>query len=134
MPFKDFIKPNPDALGIAASLLCAAHCILLPVLFTSLPLLGIELLKNVLLEFATILVSMSIGAWVLWRGYRHGHIRGWMVGCFIAGLGLVTAGNFVEITIEEALLKFTGAALIITVHTINWRQHKRHKIRNTHQS
>ncbi|PUZ22915.1 MerC domain-containing protein [Chitinophaga parva] len=125
MPFKDFLKPNPDALGIAASLLCAAHCILLPVLFTSLPLLGVELLRNPLLELATIVLSMGIGVWVLWRGYRQGHIRRWMVAGFIAGLTLVTAGNFMDTTIAEALLKFSGATLIVTVHAINWRQHRR---------
>lgn len=126
MPLKDFLKPNPDVLGIAASLLCAVHCILLPVLFTSLPLLGVELLKNPLLESATIALSMGIGAWVLWRGYRQGHIRRRMAAGFIAGLALVTAGNFMDSTIAEALLKFAGATFIVTMHAINWRQHKRH--------
>lgn len=132
MSFKDFLKPNADALGIAASVLCAVHCILLPVLFTSLPLLGVELLKNALLESATIALSMGIGVWVLWRSYRHGHISRWMVAGFITGLALVTTGNFMETTLAEALFKFAGATLIVTVHAINWRQHKRHCTTHKH--
>jgi len=39
-------KLNLDKVGIGASLLCAIHCALLPVLFTTLPLMGVELLKS----------------------------------------------------------------------------------------
>ncbi|HEY0272161.1 MAG TPA: MerC domain-containing protein [Chitinophaga sp.] len=125
MQTRSFFKINPDAVGIGASLVCAVHCIVLPILFTSLPLFGVEVLENMYLEAATILVSMSVGVWVLWRSYRHGHITGFLVFCFIVGLGLVIAGNFMHTTTGEVLLKFAGAAVIITVHAINWRQHKR---------
>jgi len=42
-------KLDLDKVGIGASLLCAIHCALLPVLFTTLPLLGVDnWLKNLL--------------------------------------------------------------------------------------
>ena len=40
------LKINWDALGITASLACAIHCALLPLFFTSLPILGINIIEN----------------------------------------------------------------------------------------
>ena len=44
--FKMIQKLNLDKVGMGASLLCGIHCALLPVLFTTLPLIGAELLKS----------------------------------------------------------------------------------------
>ena len=39
-------KINYDALGIAASVACAIHCAVLPLVITSLPILGINIINN----------------------------------------------------------------------------------------
>jgi hypothetical protein len=110
-----------DAIGIGASLACAIHCVLLPVIFTTVTLFGIEILENPYLEVLTLLVSMSVGGWAIWRGYSKHHHQKQLVIYFFIGLILMTAGNFVAYMPAEMVLKIIGAVLIITAHVRNWR-------------
>ena len=66
-------KLNLDKVGIGASLLCAIHCALLPVLFTTLPLMGVELLENEQVELGFILFSLVVGCFALYNGYKKHH-------------------------------------------------------------
>ena len=45
------IKLNWDALGIVTSIACAIHCALLPVLMSTLPVFGINIIDNVFFEW-----------------------------------------------------------------------------------
>ncbi|MBW8683120.1 MerC domain-containing protein [Chitinophaga rhizophila] len=110
-----------DAIGIGASLACAIHCILLPVIFTTLTLFDIDILENVYLEVLTVFVSMSIGGWAIWRGYKRLHGQKSVLFYFAAGLLLMIAGNFIHGSVIEMGLKFGGAALLITAHIKNWK-------------
>ncbi len=122
MQVKSNYRSRWDVIGIGASLACALHCVLLPVVFTTLPLFGIELLENIYLEIATILVSVSAGGWALWKGYRkiHHHIS--IVLLFLVGLVLMISGNFFSSESLHMSAKLIGAVLIITAHIRNWRQ------------
>lgn len=64
---------NWDALGISASLACAIHCALLPLLLQSLPVFGFELVNNHTFEYFMIALSFAIGAYSFWHGYRKHH-------------------------------------------------------------
>lgn len=110
-----------DVLGISASLACAIHCVLLPIIFTTVPLFGIEILENPYLEVITLLVSMTAGGWAIWRGYTRLHHRKSLLIYFLAGLALLITGSFCSSTPVEMGLKLTGAAFIITAHIRNWR-------------
>ncbi|TSA43005.1 MAG: MerC domain-containing protein [Chitinophagaceae bacterium] len=48
------IRLNWDAMGIATSVLCAIHCALLPVIMSSLPIFGINIVHNVFFEWGMI--------------------------------------------------------------------------------
>jgi MerC mercury resistance protein len=56
-----FRKINLDALGVTASILCAIHCAILPLVLASLPILGINILHNPLFEYGMIGVAFAIG-------------------------------------------------------------------------
>ena len=56
------LKINYDALGIAASVACAIHCALLPLVLTSLPVLGINIINNTWFEVFMILLAAAIGS------------------------------------------------------------------------
>lgn len=122
MQVKSNYRSRWDVIGIGASLACALHCVLLPVVFTTLPLFGIELLENIYLEIATILVSMSAGGWALWKGYRQVHHHFSIVLLFLVGLVFMISGNFFSTESLHMFAKLIGAALIITAHIRNWRQ------------
>lgn len=67
------MKINLDGLGIAASLLCAIHCAILPLLFTSLPLLGLDIIQNKNFEYGMIALAFVIGSYALFHGFRKHH-------------------------------------------------------------
>lgn len=119
-----------DAIGIGASLACAIHCVLLPIIFTTVTLFGIEILENPYFEVLTLLVSMSVGGWAIWRGYRKHHHQKNLIILFLTGLILMIAGNFVEYMPAEMGLKIIGAILIITAHVKNWRACKHCEVCN----
>lgn len=64
-------KINWDALGIATSVACAIHCAILPVLISTLPFFGINLLHNAFFEWGMIALACLIGSFAL----RHGYIK-----------------------------------------------------------
>ena len=64
---------NWDALGIAASLACAIHCAILPLLLTSLPIFGLNIIDNTGFEYFMIFLAFMIGSYSLWHGYRKHH-------------------------------------------------------------
>ncbi len=64
---------NWDALGITTSLACAIHCALLPLILTSLPIFGIEIIDNPVFEVGMVALAFSIGIYSLYHGYKKHH-------------------------------------------------------------
>ncbi|SKA19041.1 MerC domain-containing protein [Sediminibacterium ginsengisoli] len=114
-----------DKAGIWASLICSIHCVLLPFLLSALPVLGIEILHNHVLEAVTIAVSFFAGGWAIRRGYLHYHRNTRVVLFFACGILLLFIANFTKTQLSEAGLKFAGALLLITAHIHNRRQCKK---------
>ena len=116
---------NWDAIGISASLACAIHCALLPLFFSSLPLLGINILHNYQFEFGMILVSFAIGAYSLYHGYKKHHHSYKPIILFSVGIAIMFSRMvFREI---ELYLLFPAAILIIYAHVNN---HMRCRVHN----
>ena len=67
------IKLNWDALGIVTSVACAIHCAILPLLITSLPVFGINIVDNKLFEWGMIALAFVVGAYALVHGYMVHH-------------------------------------------------------------
>jgi len=115
------LKLNLDKVGIGASLLCAIHCALLPVLFTTLPLMGVELLENEQVELGFILFSLVVGCFALYNGYKKHHHKKLPLLLFITGISLLFFANFFLEGGTETIVKMAGAAVIVCAHIINWR-------------
>lgn len=108
-----------DKISIGASLACTIHCVLLPIAFGTLPLLGIELLENIVLELITIAISALLGGWAIYRGYYHFHRSKLVIILFITGIAAMAAGNFTDTAAIEITFKLTGAIALITAHLYN---------------
>ena len=120
-----FKNCNWDALGITTSIACAIHCALLPLFFSSLPLLGINILHNYQFEFGMILVSFAIGAYSLYHGYKKHHHSYKPIILFSVGIAIMFSRMvFREI---ELYLLFPAAILIIYAHVNN---HMRCRVHN----
>jgi hypothetical protein len=116
---------NWDAIGISASLACAIHCALLPLFFSSLPLLGINILHNYQFEFGMILFSFAIGAYSLYHGYKKHHHSFKPIILFSIGIAIMFS-RMVFRNIELYLL-LPAAVLIIYAHINN---HMRCRVHN----
>ncbi|MGX5817924.1 MerC domain-containing protein [Chitinophaga lutea] len=123
-----FSKWNADALGIGASLLCAVHCALLPLLTTALPLLGIGLLEHEGWEFGLLGFSFLMGYLALFRGYQRRHRHPLPLVLFTVGFAGLLIGHFFSTESSEPFIITAGAALIIWAHWRNLRQARHCKV------
>lgn len=112
-------KFNWDALGITASVACAIHCAVLPLLLTSLPVLGFDLIQNSFFEYFMIALAFAVGAYALGHGFRRHHQRFLPLAVFSAGIALLLAKQ-VWHSIHLWLL-IPAVMAIVTAHYLNYR-------------
>ena len=124
------IKMNWDGFGIATSLACAIHCAVLPLLATSLPLFGINIIHNLFFEWGMIALAFVVGVYSLMHGYIKHHHSFIPVLIFMIGfLLLVTKQFFHE---YESFLLIPAVILIIGAHYQNYRLCHRSKCSSPH--
>jgi hypothetical protein len=128
-PFPPYLRAmnfriNWDALGVATSLACAIHCAILPLILTSLPVLGINIIDNEGFEYFMIFLAFAIGVFALWHGYKKHHHSFLPLGIFGAGILLLLAKQLWH----EYQLWFLPIAvlLIIAAHLMNYRHCRVH--------
>lgn len=113
------MKINWDGLGITASVACAIHCAVLPLLFTSMPLLGVDIIHNKGFEYGMIALAFVIGVYALRHGYqRHHHSA--------APVALLSAG-FIFLILKEILpnhqtwMVIPALVFIVSAHYYNYK-------------
>lgn len=113
------IRINYDALGIAASLACAIHCALLPLILTSLPLFGTNIINNAAFEYGMIALALVVGVYSLWHGFKRHHHRYSPLLLFGSGMALL----FLKQIFHQYQLYFLIPAVvsIVMAHIINYR-------------
>jgi hypothetical protein len=113
-------KINYDALGIAASVACAIHCAVLPLVMSSLPILGINIINNFWFEIFMIVLAMVIGLHSLTHGFKKHHHRLLPIIVFVIGISLL----LVKQILHQYQIWFLVPAviLIVAAHYINYRQ------------
>lgn len=77
---------NWDALGIATSVACAIHCAILPLVLSSLPIFGMNIIDNTGFEYLMIMLALAIGIFSLWHGYKRHHHSIIPISIFIIGI------------------------------------------------
>ena len=124
------IKYNWDALGIATSLACAVHCVLLPLVLTSLPLFGVNIIHNATFEWGMIGLAFVIGSYALIHGYIKHHRSYKPISIFAAGFFfLVLKQLFHQV---ETWLLIPAVILIISAHYYNYRLCNKSKCSSPH--
>jgi len=127
-------KVKWDAISISSSLICAVHCVALPILFSSISFLGIEWLENPMVEATTIFVSMFIGGWAMYQGFKKHHQNLFILILFFIGLCCMIAPIFSKNDIPEMGYKLLGGFFLITAHIKNWIACKKCELCNTDKS
>jgi uncharacterized membrane protein len=113
------LRINYDALGIAASVACAIHCAILPLLLTSLPFFGINIINNTNFEFFMIFLALIIGLYSLLHGYKKHHHKILPVTLFSMGISLLFLKQFFHTYFLIFLIP--AVILIVSAHWLNYR-------------
>ena len=125
-------KLNWDALGIATSIACAIHCALLPLMLTTLPIFGINIIHNLFFEWVMIILAFAVGAYSLFHGYIKHHRSFTAIIIFCIGFIFLVLKQFV-VGFEIALLIF-AVIFIISAHFHNYKLCHRSKCSSPHHS
>ena len=118
-PYKMNIKINWDAFGIATSIACAIHCALLPIIVSSLPIFGINIIHNLVFEWGMIALAFVVGSYSLFHGYIKHHRTSTPVMIFTAGFIFLVLKQFFAGC--EYLFLSIAVILIISAHFYNYR-------------
>ncbi|AYL94165.1 MerC domain-containing protein [Mucilaginibacter celer] len=114
------LSPRLDNIGITASTLCAIHCAVVPLIFTSLPLIGLGFLADAWVEWGMIVFALAIGVYSIGLSYRTHH-RILPLLMLITGFGLILAGHAFSVFVKEWLVVPAGGLLIASAHFVNYR-------------
>jgi hypothetical protein len=110
-----------DSIGMTASILCAVHCALVPLLITSLPLLGLGFLANPWVEWSMIIFALLIGVYAIGFSYLRSHHRILPMILLIGGFMIIIAGHLYITSWREAFIVPFGGLLIATAHFFNYK-------------
>lgn len=115
---------NWDAIGISASIACAIHCAVLPLFFSVLPLFGINIIHNMAFEAGMIMLTLAIGVYALYHGYRRHH-HSW-IPLMLFGGGIVLLVLRLFFVHYELWLLIPAVVLIVLAHLQNYRSCRVH--------
>ena len=123
-------KLNWDALGIGTSVACAIHCAVLPILVTTLPVFGINIIHNLFFEWGMITLAFVVGSYSLFHGFVKHHRSFTPILIFSAGFICLVLKQFL-VEAQYTLLIF-AVLLIISAHYYNYRLCHRSKCSSPH--
>ena len=112
------LQVNWDALGIATSVVCAVHCAVLPLVLTSLPLFGINIIHNNFFEAGMITLAFMIGSLALYHGFKRHHHR--VLPLLIFSMGFIFLVLKQILIAYEVWLLAPAVAFILCAHFLNF--------------
>lgn len=112
------LRINWDFLGIATSLGCAIHCAILPLVLSSLPLFGINIIHNSVFEWGMIALAFVVGCISLVHGYLKHHRSFVPITVFLTGFIFLILKQFFPA--EEYYFLTTAVLLIVGAHLLNY--------------
>ena len=120
----DHPPPIIDGIAASASLLCLAHCLAVPMLAASLPVLGLFVACSVPFHAGLLALALPLGVWALSRGRRLAGPTPLVFG--VAGFSLMGAALLIADPFEQGLT-IAGVTLVGIAHWRNWQAGKRDK-------
>jgi hypothetical protein len=119
-----------DKFSIGLSMLCAIHCMLLPLLLVALPSLGALQLDNEAFHIWMLIAVIPTSIYALTLGckkHKRYRLIIWGVAGLIFMILAVTLGHEVTGDIGEKLLTLLGATLVVIAHLGNFNRCRQHK-------
>ena len=113
---------NWDKFGIGATVLCAIHCLALPLILPFLAAMKLGFVSTPAFEGIMVILAISIGLYSVGSGYLKSH-RQWYP-LLILGLGILIllASNATGLDHDiEHIMIAIGSLGIVVAHLLNWR-------------
>ena len=112
-------KINWDAFGIATSVACAIHCAVLPLVLSSLPLFGINIIENQGFELLMIGLAFVVGVYSLYHGRKKHHHSYTPLLIFAFGIVLMVVKSISQS--HTLWLLIPAVTAVITAHFLNYK-------------
>lgn len=125
-------KINWDGLGIFTSVACAIHCALLPLLVSSLPLFGVNIIHNAAFEWTMIGLAFLVGSYSLFHGYKKHHRNQVPILLFSIGFVFLLTKQFFHD--YETWFLIPAVIFIVTAHWRNYLLCQRSKCSSPHHT
>jgi len=109
-----------DRIGIAATSLCALHCILLPILLPALPLLGLSFMADHTWEHVFLIMTAVLGTIALFFGFKRYHRRLYPFYLLYLGVAIYWMKHDFSESLEPLFI-ILGAGLIVSSHFVNMK-------------
>jgi carbon starvation protein CstA len=119
-----------DKFAISLSMLCAIHCLLLPLLLVALPSFGALKLQNEAFHFWMLAAVIPTSIYALTIGckkHQRYRLLSWGISGLILMLMAVFFGHDIAGKSGEKILTLLGAILVIIAHWGNFRRCQQHK-------
>ncbi len=126
--FNNFMSAriNWDFFGMITSIACAIHCAILPLIITSLPIVGINIINNSPFEWLMIGIAFIIGSIAILHGYRSHHKSLTPFYLFSAGFIFLVIKQFFHD--QEFLFLAPAIIFILYAHFLNYRYCRQPKV------
>jgi hypothetical protein len=110
-----------DNIGMTASTLCAIHCAIVPLVFTSLPLVGLGFLANPWVEWGMIILAFIIGVSSISLSYSRVHRKLLPLMLLVLGFMIIIAGHLFITGWIEGIIVPLGGFTIAAAHFVNYK-------------
>jgi hypothetical protein len=117
---KNFFNLHLDSLGFSASLICAIHCAVVPVLLTVSTWGGLQLLNDPSIELSILCVSTLLALLSILPSYLRIHRKLNAIVFVCMGFILIGLGRLEVSKVWEILFTTVGAMLVAIAHYLNW--------------
>ena len=118
---KNFFSLSLDSIGFSASMLCAVHCVAVPLLLTVSTWSGLQILNNPAIELIVLCCSAMFALISIVPSYIRYHRNPKAIALVIIGFILIGLGRFDVDKIWEISFTSVGAATVASAHFLNWR-------------
>lgn len=114
-----------DGMGMSASLFCAIHCALIPIVAGVLPLLGLSFLGNHAVEDTVIVSAFIIASLSLVPSYFRVHQKMLALVLFVVGFALIIVGHALTREWIAVPMAVSGGLGVAIAHWVNHRECKK---------
>lgn len=120
------LQPNLDTTGFWASLICAVHCVVVPMLLSFSVFGALPFLESKAIEYGILGISCIVGCSSLLPSYFRHHRKLNALLFLLTGFGMIVLGQFIDRGFYEVILTSLGAFSIALAHFINYKLCKKY--------